>query len=150
MNFFAAKSRDIPRIEECARECCAEHGENMVGVLDWEHYRKRWELLYLTNNGVMFLYEDATGRIIGGIGVAKYQEPLTGRWRACQVFVYVKPEYRGQLSFSRMIRSIELWAIENGCLEITMPLLDTMPEKTEDYYVRKGYWPLQTLYVKEL
>ena len=150
MKFFTATSSDIPRIEECARECCAEHGKSMVGLLSWENYRQVWERLYARGDGIMFLYEDDAGKIIGGVGVAKYQEPLTAHLRAAQVFVYVKPEYRGKLSFRKLIHSIELWAIENKCQEITMPWLDTMPEKTEDYYKRMGYWPLQTLYVKEL
>jgi hypothetical protein len=151
MRFFQANITDVPRIRKCAEMCCREHGsERMGGELDWEHYLCFLLGLFAHNHAAMFLYEDA-GEIVGGMAVGMARAPLTGLWLAQQIFLYAKPEYRGLISVRRLVRECEHWAKDvAGCRNMVMPLLDTMPAKTEDFYLRLGYREQQTNYLKKL
>lgn len=150
MKLIRATVEDVPRIEWCAKVCCAEHGkETTGGELNWEHYRKFWAQQVSAGTGAMFLYEDE-GLIVAGVGVVKYQEILTAKWRARQIFIYVKPDYRGKASVRRMMVAIECWAREHNCHDVVVTYLESMPEKTESFYRRSGYRPLETSFVKEI
>lgn len=150
MKLFRAIISDVYRIEECARLCCQEHGrERMGGDLDWFGYRRCLEDALSNCNGAMWLYED-DGRIVAGFCGGKFQEPLTGLWRATQIFLYAMPEYRGRISIRELFNRFEEWAALNGCKNIVMPLLDTMPPSTASLYKRLGYIPQQTNYLKRI
>jgi GNAT superfamily N-acetyltransferase len=151
MKLFKAKVEDVPRMMKCARLCCEEHGAEVVGGhLDAEHYQHTWENMIAGGTGVMFLYED-NGKVVGGIGGAKYPALLSGKMRASQLFIYILPEYRGaMLSVRRLMKSLEIWAVENGCSDVVMPLLETMPRRTQSVYVRFGYKLMEMLYRKPL
>lgn len=149
MRLFRAKPEDVPRIEECARMCCAEHGENAIGGhLNWDHYRSVLLGIIESGIGAMFLVEDENGKIVAGIAGAKYPAVLTGVMRTNQIFVYVQPEHRGKVSFRKLVGELEAWAVENSCRDIVMPLIDSMPMKTRDFYEHSGYNLMQTEYRK--
>ena len=66
---LTARSDDVFRIEECARLCCEEHGEERCGgPLNWPHYRDFWIDLIERGDGVIFYHEDEHGMMVGGFG----------------------------------------------------------------------------------
>ena len=102
---------DVWRIEECARLCCEEHGEERCGgPLNWPHYRDFWIDLIERGDGVIFYHEDEHGMMVGGFGGAVMTEPITGKLRAAQMFHYYKPEWRGRISIRRLVKDFEAWA----------------------------------------
>jgi GNAT superfamily N-acetyltransferase len=148
---FRATVDDVVRMMPCARLCCAEHGEERTGgPLNELHYEASWRKLIESNIGVMFLIEDDSQEVVAGIGGAKYQALLTGLSRCKQLFIYVRPDHRGKVSIRRLIRELEVWAVENQSDDILMPLLDSMPIASKEVYERMGYRPLETEYRKSL
>jgi GNAT superfamily N-acetyltransferase len=98
----------------------------------------------------MFLIEDDLQEVVAGIGGATYPALLTGLDRCSQLFIYVRPDHRGKVSIRRLMRELEVWAVENKADDILMPLLDSMPIAAREVYERMGYRPLQTEYRKSL
>ena len=151
MRMFRATADDVPRMIECAKLCCLEHGEAVLGgKLDAKHYEQTWCKLIESGIGVMFLVEDETGKIVGGIGGARYPTLLTGLERCTQLFVYVRPEYRGRISIRKLMRELEIWAVEIRAHDICMPLLKSMPGSTRDVYEKMGYTETETQFRKTL
>lgn len=150
MNLFRATAADVPRMMGCARDCCAEHGpERMAGLLDETHYQAAWEKLLMSGAGMMFLFEDEMGNIVGGVGAVKYVDMLTGKWRASQVFLYIRPEHRGRLALPRLIKAYEQWAVDNHCESITTTVHGGMPVIAGAVFERLGFRELETVFVKE-
>lgn len=156
MNLIEATLKDVPRIEDCARKCCAEHGVAQTGgPLDWDCYRAVLEYLLNKGIGAMWLYEDDQpgpdhGKIVGGLCGVQQCDPLTGLYRASRVFLYVLPDYRKRLSVLRLFRRFEQWARKNRCATMTMSLLTTMPKATKRAYEAMGYAEQETIYLKVL
>ena len=149
---LTARSDDVFRIEECARLCCEEHGEERCGgPLNWPHYRDFWIDLIERGDGVIFYHEDEHGMMVGGFGGATFTEPITGLMRAAQMFHYYKPEWRGKVSIRKLVREFEKWAAVRAGgkpFNTTMPLLDTNNPKTELFLRALGYAPQSASWIK--
>lgn len=137
MRLFQITVDDVERIRECATLCCLEHGDyKLGGPLNWEHYKKVWEGIIASGDGTIFAYEKEDGEFVGGLGCRHYPNIHTGKLRAAQIFMYLKPEHRGALSISRLVNAFENWAIEQKCHDTILP---------HEY---RGYRPVQTLFTK--
>ena len=152
MKPLIATPDDVWRIEECARLCCEEHGEERVGgPLNWPHYRDFWIDLIERGDGVIFYHEDERGMMVGGFGGGISIEPITGIPRAVQLFHYYKPEWRGSVSVRRLVREFEKWSGERcGSMprNHTLPLLDTNNPKTARFMRAMGYVPQSETWIK--
>jgi GNAT superfamily N-acetyltransferase len=150
MNIFRATVADVPRMMQCAKDCCDEHGEEVLGgKFDAEGYEAAWKAL-LAGDGVMFLVEDATGKIVGGIGGATGLVTLTGKKRALSLFWYMDKAHRSGLTAIRLLDRFEQWAKDSGCQQITMPINDGMSKSSGKVYERRGFTPIEVTYRKML
>ena len=151
MNIFQAAVADIPRMMQCAKDCCEEHGEaRLGGKLDEEFYAAEWSKLIASGGGVMFLAEDGSGRIFGGIGGAIGRVMLTGKMRAGLLFWYVEKSHRTGLTAIRLVKVFEDWAKERGCAQISMAVNEGMSDHSGKFYERRGYEFAETFYRKFL
>lgn len=142
---------DVPRIELCARLCCEEHGEARVGgKLNWPHYRNFWMDLIERGDGIIFYHENEEREMVGGFGGGCFTEPITGALRAAQLFHYYRPEWRGKVSVRGLLRAFEQWAKGRGCMNITMPVLDTNNQKIRPFLTVLGYSQQQECWIKRL
>lgn len=69
---------------------------------------------------------------------------------ARELFLYIKPEYRGQHAGVALIALAESWAVEHGCNSFIIGNHPLSPKHVHDAYLRHGYRVAQTDYIKRL
>ncbi len=68
---------------------------------------------------------------------------------AVETFWFVAPEHRG--IGIRLFNAFEKWAKDNQCSKTAMiHLTDSMPERLEQLYLKRGYRLIEKHYVKDL
>lgn len=89
-----------------------------------------------------------TGKPAQGVLMAMtFEHPFgAGKW-AKETVWYIAPQARGR-SAMRMLAAYEAWAIEQGCSAIGMASLAS--NDVSSLYVRRGYTPAETHFVKFL
>lgn len=141
---------DTKLILTLAVDCCAEHGEERVGgKLDLAHYESEWKRLLRGGNAIMFGAVDESGAVYGGLGGVASRVMLTGILTAIQLFWYVTPEHRNGLTAIRLLDGFEIWAAQMGCQSVEMNAHDGMGH-AEQFYGRRGYKMIQTMYRKQI
>jgi GNAT superfamily N-acetyltransferase len=83
--------------------------------------------------------------VVGMIGVIATFHPYSGQAVMSEMFWYVTPEHRGQ--GVRLLRAAELWAKSH---DIRQSIMISPSEKVSAFYVRCGYAPVETQFIKNL
>lgn len=147
MRIITATVEDVPRIMECARQFCAV----LKHPLNEKHYGQFWERALTCVQGNIFLLEDDSGNVAGGIGGLTHPDLLSGQLCAVELFWYVKPEFRKGLWPVRLLKEFERWAEKSGCRTVAMVYMqDSQPEKMKEFYERSGYRLQESHYIKNL
>jgi GNAT superfamily N-acetyltransferase len=121
----------------------------LPGRLDASVAEQSWRSLLGGGFGAIWAIEDSGGSYIGGLGALIYPDMNDGRLVATEAFWYVRPECRG--GGLRLLQVFEDWAKARGVSRLMMVhLQNLMPESLSRLYVRRGYRPLETHYMKEL
>jgi GNAT superfamily N-acetyltransferase len=137
---------DIPELYGLAARFYAE--SNLLGTFDAEMFRANWERILRENVGAIFLLKSGNW-LAGALGGVVYPDMYQDRLVATEFFWFVKPESRG--SGLRLYDAFEKWAKERGCQQIRMVhLLDVMPERVSQIYLRLGFTPAEVHYIKEI
>lgn len=89
-------------------------------------------------------------QLTGVLAVQKATAFFSTDVAARELFLYIKPEYRGQHAGVGMIRLAEAWAVENGCNLIIVGNHPLSPPHVHYTYLRHGYRQAQTDYFKRL
>jgi GNAT superfamily N-acetyltransferase len=77
-----------------------------------------------------------TGMICGELGEEWFGDDIL----ACDLFLYVAPEFRGGLSLFLLVKEFEKWAWAKGAKSIDLGVMtDIHPEKTIKAYTKLGY-----------
>lgn len=98
--------------------------------------------------GVVIVAELET-RIVGMIGLLALPHPLTGEGYADEVAWWVDPEHRGALRAGPLLLGLaEEWAQGEGLSMVKM--VAPLPSRVGRFLERRGYWPIETAYVKRL
>lgn len=122
--------------------------ESKYVIVDKNRPRETYWPLIQSGVGAMLMLED-NGILVGGLGCLKYPDLHSGELFAVETFWYVLPEHRG--AGLLLLEAYEKWARDNGCVKCAMiHMVDSMPEKLEVVYKRKGYSLIEKHYVKEL
>lgn len=143
---FAA--RTFNEVEKIVAVCAAfqNNAENVVVDID---YATKMYVDYI-NAGVCVLFgllED--GEVVGGLGAIKAPDFHSRRCIASELFWFVLPGQRG--GGLQLLQAFEDWAREEGCSHAVMVHLhDSMPEKLQRLYERRGYKQVEVHYLKEL
>lgn len=83
----------------------------------------------------------------GVLMAATFEHPFgAGKW-AKETVWYIAPQARGRAAM-QMLAAYEAWAIEQGCTAIGMASLAS--NDVSSLYVRRGYAPAETHFVKSL
>lgn len=80
-----------------------------------------------------------TGMMVGFLAPMWFSNSAT---TACDIALYLKPEYRGGLSAIRLIKAFDDWAVSKNASVIQMGVSTNVnPERTSNLYTRLGYKP---------
>lgn len=143
--------RELPiselfRLAPAAKEFYA--ASRFLGVFHLARFEQIWTSLIEGGNGVIFA-DEREGEIVGTIGGIVHRDIYGEGTIAEEFFWFVREEFRG--SGILLYREFERWAKGKGAAQIQMVhLLDVMPHKVGDFYIRCGYVPVETRYTKEL
>lgn len=104
------------------------------------------EFLINSPDGCVFVSDDLSG-MIGGLCVPLFFN--NAYFSANEMFWWVNPESRGTGNY--LLRAFEDWAKDKGASYVQMTHLTTsMPESLAHFYTKKGFWPVETNYMREV
>ena len=89
-------------------------------------------------------------QVVGTLGMALADTFFSAAVGARELFLYVRPEYRGQHAGVQMIHMAEDWARVNGASVIIIGNHPLSPPHVATTYQRHGYREAQTDFTKRL
>jgi GNAT superfamily N-acetyltransferase len=137
---------DLPVVADIGK-LFFEEGK-LPGKLIPDVFVRTWTSFLASGTGGILLLEN-DGLPIGMLGFLKYPDINDGETVMSETFWYVKPDQRG--GGIRLLRKFEETAREQGAKRVMMAHLKSlMPEELAHLYVRRGYQPTETNYLKVL
>lgn len=137
---------DLPNLGALAEQFFAS--SRHLREFDLNTFVANWTQFITLGIGVVFLLEDDEKTPLGAIGGLAFPDVNCGKLAAQEAFWFVAPESRGAGGV-RLLDAFERWACGKGCVEIRMVHLeDSMPEKLQRFYERRGYEKSETVYTK--
>lgn len=137
------------RLAELAGLGAQFHAEGKLpGRFVPEVFEHTWRTFLDAGVADIFVHEQ-DHHITGMLGAIIYPDANDGALVATEMFWYVAPEARG--TGLRLLRDFETWAQRRGAARIIMAHLhELMPEALTKLYLRRGYRPVETHYLKEV
>lgn len=121
----------------------------LPGTFKTEIFLTSWRALFAAGYGAMWK-SLKDGTITGLLGALLSFDLNDGATTASEAFWFVLPEHRNGLAGIRLFEAFEQWADDVGASRRIMAHINGLhPEKMRDFYVRRGYRPIETHYVKE-
>jgi GNAT superfamily N-acetyltransferase len=137
-----ATIEDLPNLGKGAREFMES---TKFLEVNQENFMNTWVQLINSGLGVIFIL----GEYDGALGAMYYPDPNSGKLMATEMFWFVSPEKRG--NGLALFDEYEKWAKEKGCEKALMVhLADSMPDRLQSLYKRRGYELMESHYCKEL
>ena len=100
-----------------------------------------------TGSGCVIV-EEENGLVIGAIGGMVILDIFTGELMSSEMFWFVS---QGSGSGRKLMSEFERWSIKKGCSKIQMGLLHNLyVGSLTKMYIRKGYLPIETMFIKEV
>ena len=97
------------------------------------------------DDATVWLAEGASG-VEGMLGIAIYDHPITGERIASEVCWWVDPAHRRSRIGSLLVTAAEKWAkVRVARMQLTAP-----DDAIGQFYERRGYQKIETMYLKEL
>jgi GNAT superfamily N-acetyltransferase len=141
-----AIAEDLLTIVELGKKFFEE--AKLPGGLVPEVWVKNWTHFLRIGTGIVFVAEER-GFLTGTIGGFVYEDLNNGHKILTEAFWYVDPDHRGKDGL-RLLKAFESWAELNGCRRISMVHLHEINNGLGDFYLRRGYRPVETAYWKAL
>ena len=117
--------------------------------VDIEHAVKKYTDLISRGIGHMFILEDETRVMRGGLGCIACEDFHFPRKVAVETYWYVEPEYAGH--GRELLDYFEAWAKEQGCQFTAMiHLVDSYPDRLHKMYENRGYKLIEQHFLKEI
>jgi len=142
-----ARVADLERLLPLGEMFYTEAG--LPGKFNPESFSGTWAMFINNNIGVIFLLEE-DGLVIAAIGGVRFPESASGRVQAQEMFWFVHPDFRRSGAGEILIVEFERWARDVACQATILALLKSSPAGVEELYLRRGYQPLETWYIKEV
>lgn len=140
---------ELPRIRDLGREFTK--AAKRKHPFNEQHFEAVWTTLLATDIGTILYEEDNDGKIIGVLAAFFNPDMFSGVLVAAEAFWFVLPEARGQRLSSRLLDAYEVEAKTRGCNDILMVRLAALsPEIVGAIYTRRGFTPLEVIYLKEI
>lgn len=102
-------------------------------------------VLDLGERGCLFVAEDRTGQIVGGIAAVEAPEPITHTLYADELCWWMEPAHRGGPAAIRLKRAFEDWADARG---LGAKMFAPAGSDIGILYERTGYAPIETVYYR--
>lgn len=117
--------------------------------VDIEHSIKQYEKMVRDGYAIVLILIGDDGALQGGLGALKAPDLHCGVLTGIELFWYVAPEFRGK--GLELFDAFENWAVvENGCKRTAMiHMEDSYPEILKRLYKRRGYYLMESHYVKD-
>lgn len=140
---------ELPRIREIGREFTK--AAKRKHPFNEQHFEAVWGTLLAIDIGVIFYEEDNEGKIIGVLAAFFNPDMFSGVLVAAETFWFILPEARGKHLSSSLLDAYEAEAKARGCADILMvALAELSPEIVGAIYTRRGFTPLEVIYLKEI
>lgn len=134
---------DIPKLIPCAEEFHASSAH--LRDFDPEHFVQSWTTYLYGGFGVIFVLE-TNDEIVGTIGALRHPDSNSGKMVVQECFWFTQKRYRGRGGL--LYRALVEWS--RGC-ELRMGyLVDSMPERMEEFYLKQGFRRVEVSYAKEV
>lgn len=143
--------KDINQIYQCAKSFEKESNVfKSIGGIDEKTFKENLEK-YFNHNLLKCWVVEKENKIVSGLACVEILDFLSNVKCLIEMFWFCLKEYRGNLENIKMFKIMEDYAKNNDIGYIQMiHLCDSMPEKMEKFYKKKGYKMLQKCYNKEL
>ncbi len=137
---------ELPRLEAVALEFYGS--SQFLEDFNIGRFSDIWRGFIERGFGVIFI-EERNGEIAGTIGAVAHPDGYGEKLVVAEMFWFVRAACRG--GGIALYRALERWARTLGAASIQMiHLMDLMPEKVADFYLRDGFHPVEMRYVKGL
>lgn len=115
---------------------------------------RMWAILDSTlhnPHNVCMIYAKIDGKIVGGILGKISEQFFSGERVASDYGMFILPEYRGSLTFVKMFKAFEDWAVENKAKTIIVGHTTGIEtEKAKSLFPRLGYSLMGYIFNKEI
>lgn len=141
---------DIPQIVDMGRAFHAASAYASIVAYDAESAGVTFAGLITGEDGVVFVYDDEFGRIVGTTAAMAYpfffnRHHKTGN----EFFWWVDPDHRGSNIGKALLDALEAWKETVNAKSFTLSALESMrPEVVGEIYRRRGYMPSDRSYIK--
>lgn len=142
-----ARVSDLDRLLSLGEMFYTEAG--LPGKFSPESFISNWSMFINGNMGAIFLLEEDE-LIIAGIGGVRFPDSASGRVQAQELFWFVHPDHRRDGMGEVLLIEFERWARDVACQSVVMAALEGLSNGVEELYLRRGYRPLERLYIKEV
>ena len=137
-------------IEACLAMCRCFYDESGLREQPYDESSMRVTLDRLMGSeGGLLLLTEVDGALTGMAAALAYPSYFNGLSVAQELFWWVRPERRGTSDGVRLLKAIEEWAKDRGCVSLTMICLP-IESPAESVYQRCGYRACERSYIKEL
>jgi GNAT superfamily N-acetyltransferase len=115
--------------------------------VDPVHAGKKYQQLIESGIGKMFILEDETGKMLGGLGCIIGEDLHYPRTVAVETYWFIAKEHRGR--GLELLNHFEKWAEDNNYIPFMSCLADSYSEELEKLYLKRGYKLVEKQYAKE-
>jgi len=144
-----AEWRDIPEIATLVRMHYDSTGFTADVEYDADRVNRSLTLYLLAGECQMFVAVEVD-QLVGVLAVQESDTFFSLDRAARELFLYIKPEFRGQHAGVAMIRMAEDWARSKGMQSIIIGNHPLSPPHVAVTYERHGYREAQTDFIKRL
>lgn len=138
----------LPKLFQIGHEFCkaARH----PGGFCESHFVSVWKILLAHDLGAIF-YEEENGALTGIFGGVFSPDMFSGRRVGVENFWFVAPHKRGGSLALRLLKAFEDESKTRECERIVMVTLEALsPESVGKIFLRRGYFPLERSFAKEI
>jgi Acetyltransferase (GNAT) family len=134
--------------EQMHKEAVNYKGSPFNAQLVWESFDAT--VLHPTRYSCVYA-KNPEGKIIGAIMGKINEQFFSGDLVASDCGMFILPEYRGSITFVKLFKAFEAWAIENEARSIIVAHTTGInTEKSKDLFPRLGYSLMGYVFNKEI
>lgn len=118
--------------------------------VDVEYTGAKYEAMMKEGKAFLFILEDESGEMIGGLGCVIGDDLHERRKFAIETSWLVDADHRKDGSGLKLLNHFESWAAKRGRIPVMIHLIDSYPKELEQLYIKKGYRLVEKHYIKEV
>ena len=149
INIRVLKKEELPKLFKIA-ETFHSITEVIIPFMP-EVFVAKWTELIDNNQGEILVGKREDGSIAGTVGYITFPDINSNQLVGTEMFWFVEPASRNTSLGGRLIKEYEKRATDKGCKRLYIThLKDSMPERLKKFYIKLGYFEVETHYGKEI